>query len=100
MGKFDFIFCMNVLIYFSDERRSALIQRFYEYLEPGGYLFLGPRSSEIPLKYGELVQVLLAARASPTVSVRNVRVDHGDIRGEIVTSDPLSDGKEGRPEGR
>ncbi len=45
MGKFDFIFCMNVLIYFSDERRSALIQRFYEYLEPGGYLFLGHAES-------------------------------------------------------
>src|SRR5512146_256148 len=36
MGKFDCIFCMNVLIYFSEERRAALIQRFYEYLEPGG----------------------------------------------------------------
>ena len=45
MGRFDFIFCMNVLIYFSDERRSALIQRFYEYLEPGGYLFLGHAES-------------------------------------------------------
>src|SRR5437764_14576046 len=45
MGRFDVIFCMNVLIYFSDERRSALIQRFYEYLEPGGYLFLGHAES-------------------------------------------------------
>lgn len=45
MGRFDFIFCMNVLIYFSNERRSALIQRFYEYLEPGGYLFLGHAES-------------------------------------------------------
>jgi len=45
MGKFDCIFCMNVLIYFSQERRAALIQRFYEYLEPGGYLFLGHAES-------------------------------------------------------
>lgn len=45
MGKFDMIFCMNVLIYFSEERRAALIQRFYEYLEPGGYLFLGHAES-------------------------------------------------------
>ena len=45
MGRFDVIFCMNVLIYFSDERRNALIQRFYEYLEPGGYLFLGHAES-------------------------------------------------------
>lgn len=45
MGKFDCIFCMNVLIYFSEELQSQLIQRFYEYLEPGGYLFLGHAES-------------------------------------------------------
>jgi chemotaxis protein methyltransferase CheR len=45
MGRFDVIFCMNVLIYFSEERRAALIQRFFEYLEPGGYLFLGHAES-------------------------------------------------------
>ena len=45
MGRFDVIFCMNVLIYFTEERRAALIQRFFEYLEPGGYLFLGHAES-------------------------------------------------------
>src|SRR5437868_7656349 len=45
MGKFDCIFCMNVLIYFSEERRAGLIQRFFDYLEPGGYLFLGHAES-------------------------------------------------------
>ena len=45
MGKFDCIFCMNVLIYFSRERQAQLIQSFYEYLEPGGYLFLGHAES-------------------------------------------------------
>src|SRR5438552_10027157 len=45
MGKFDCIFCMHVLIYFSEERQAQLIQRFYEYLEPGGYLFLGHAES-------------------------------------------------------
>ena len=45
MGKFDCIFCMNVLIYFSEERQAQLIQRFFEYLEPGGYLFLGHAES-------------------------------------------------------
>jgi chemotaxis protein methyltransferase CheR len=47
MGKFDCIFCMNVLIYFSEERQAQLMQRFYEYLEPGGYLFLGHAESII-----------------------------------------------------
>ncbi len=53
MGRFDLIFCMNVLIYFSDERRSALIQRFHDYLEPGGYLFLGHAESvaKLPVNF-------------------------------------------------
>jgi chemotaxis protein methyltransferase CheR len=38
---------MNVLIYFSPERQAQLMQRFYEYLEPGGYLFLGHAESII-----------------------------------------------------
>src|SRR5882672_5500266 len=38
VGRMDMIFCMNVLIYFSEERRHALVQRFYDTLEPGGYL--------------------------------------------------------------
>jgi len=45
VGKFDFIFCMNVLIYFTDDRRAAMIQRFHDCLEPGGYLFLGHAES-------------------------------------------------------
>lgn len=45
MGKFDCIFCMNVLIYFSEERQAQLLRRFHEYLEPGGYLFLGHAES-------------------------------------------------------
>jgi chemotaxis protein methyltransferase CheR len=52
MGKFDCIFCMNVLIYFSEERRAQLIQRFYEYLEPGGYLFLGHAESVAKAQVG------------------------------------------------
>lgn len=45
LGRLDCIFCMNVMIYFSEARRNALIQHFYEYLEPGGYLFLGHSES-------------------------------------------------------
>lgn len=52
MGKFDCIFCMNVLIYFSEDRRAQLIQRFYEYLEPGGYLFLGHAESVAKAQVG------------------------------------------------
>jgi chemotaxis protein methyltransferase CheR len=45
VGRMDMIFCMNVLIYFTEERRRALVQRFYDALEPGGYLFLGHSES-------------------------------------------------------
>jgi chemotaxis protein methyltransferase CheR len=39
--KFHTIFCRNVMIYFDDKTRRRLVEKFYEYLEPGGYLFIG-----------------------------------------------------------
>ncbi len=40
-GKFDIIFCRNVMIYFTGETREALVDRFTSYLNRGGYLFVG-----------------------------------------------------------
>lgn len=45
VGKIDCIFCMNVLMYFSEERRLAILRRFYDALEPGGYFLLGHAES-------------------------------------------------------
>ena len=39
--KLDLILCRNVVIYFTDETKSALYRRFYQALRPGGYLFVG-----------------------------------------------------------
>ena len=39
--KFHVIFCRNVMIYFNKPTRDALIERYYDILEPGGYLFIG-----------------------------------------------------------
>jgi chemotaxis protein methyltransferase CheR len=57
MGRFDAIFCMNVLIYFSAARRARVISRFHDCLEPGGYLFLGhaETTSSAPVKFATIV---------------------------------------------
>jgi len=57
VGRMDLIFCMNVLIYFSEERKRELVQRFYDALEPGGYLFLGHSESisKMPVKFQAIV---------------------------------------------
>jgi chemotaxis methyl-accepting protein methylase len=41
LGRFDCIFCLDVLPHFSMPRRSALVERLHLYLEPGGCLFVG-----------------------------------------------------------
>jgi chemotaxis protein methyltransferase CheR len=45
MRNFDFIFCRNVLIYFDDASRKAVVDDFYRALNTGGYLFLGHSES-------------------------------------------------------
>ncbi len=45
LGKFDVIFCRNVLIYFSNEMKQDILQRFAAALQPRGYLVLGSSES-------------------------------------------------------
>jgi chemotaxis protein methyltransferase CheR len=40
-GAFDFIYCRNVLIYFSAEGRKQVVDRLIDRLAPGGFLLLG-----------------------------------------------------------
>ncbi len=40
-GHYDFIFCRNMLMYFTPESASALVGRMAQALAPGGFLFLG-----------------------------------------------------------
>lgn len=39
--KFDVIFCRNVMIYFDQPTKDALVQRMFDASNPGGYLLIG-----------------------------------------------------------
>lgn len=41
LGKFDIVFCRNVLIYFSGDLKRDILRRIHATLKPGGLLFLG-----------------------------------------------------------
>ena len=53
--KFDVIFCRNVMIYFDQNTKDGLIQRFYDATALGGYLLIGHSETinkeKTPYKY-------------------------------------------------
>lgn len=56
LGRFDIIFCRNVLIYFSVDLKTDILGRMAEALNPGGYLFLG--ASELVSQYSSAFERL------------------------------------------
>jgi cell division protease FtsH len=60
----------------------------------GAYWLMGRESGVTVLKYHEFIQSLKAAGDDPNVTFRKVEVDRNDIRGEIVTTDQVSDGEQ------
>jgi chemotaxis protein methyltransferase CheR len=42
LGKFDVIFCKNVIIYFDENSRNKVAEHFWYILKKSGYLVLGP----------------------------------------------------------
>ena len=44
-SRFHAIFCRNVMIYFDPKTKNDLVDRFYDWTEPGGYLFIGHTES-------------------------------------------------------
>ena len=55
IGKFDVVFCRNVLIYFSSDLQQQIITNIHRVLKPGGYLFLG--GSETPKGLNDLFEI-------------------------------------------
>lgn len=45
LGKFDIIFCRNVLIYFAPDMKAKVLNQMAASLNPGGYLLLGASES-------------------------------------------------------
>jgi len=62
LGRFDVIFCRNVLIYFSSDSKIDILKRMAAVLNPGGYLFLG--ASEAITQYSDAFNMV---RCNPGV---------------------------------
>jgi chemotaxis protein methyltransferase CheR len=45
MGKFDVVFCRNVLIYFDGPTKSVVLDRIADTVNPGGFLMMGAAES-------------------------------------------------------
>ncbi|MEH2482753.1 chemotaxis protein methyltransferase CheR [Nitrobacteraceae bacterium AZCC 2146] len=49
MGKFDLIFCRNVLIYFDQDMKTSIFGRLAKTMEPDGFLALGAAETVVGL---------------------------------------------------
>ena len=60
LGKFDVIFCRNVLIYFSGPMKTDILKRMSTALKPNGFLFLG--GSESVTSYTDRFEQILTPK--------------------------------------
>jgi chemotaxis protein methyltransferase CheR len=85
VGKLDCIFCMNVLMYFSAERRLAILRRFYDALEPGGYFLLGHSEtlSNVPMKFESIMLGDCLIYRKPTTASVDLRRTAALVEGSL-----------------
>lgn len=83
VGKFDCIFCMNVLMYFSGDRRMAILRRYFDALEPGGYFLLGHSETlaNVPMKFESMVlgDCVLYRKPAPVEASRAPALVEGSL---------------------
>lgn len=67
VGRFDLLFCRNVLIYFDPTSRARAVERLLNHLHPQGMLFLGHSESLLGLgtRVRALMPTVYAQRAPP-----------------------------------
>ena len=56
LGKFDLVFCRNVLIYFDDPIKAAITEKMAKLLPPHGILILGSTETLVDPK-GQFAQM-------------------------------------------
>ncbi len=56
LGKFDVIYCRNVLIYFSNDMKREILGKLANAMRPGGYLIMGV--SESPINYSDAFEII------------------------------------------
>src|SRR5246500_3804292 len=85
VGKLDCIFCMNVLMYFSAERRLSILRRFYDALEPGGYFLLGHSEtlSNVPMKFESIMLGDCLIYRKPTTASVDLRRTPALVEGSL-----------------
>jgi chemotaxis protein methyltransferase CheR len=63
LGKFDIVFCRNVLIYFDVETKIKILNQLHSVLNPGGFLLLGGAETVLNLQ-GKFERVAIGTTAA------------------------------------
>lgn len=56
LGKFDLIYCRNVLIYFSNDMKREILAKMAKTMRPGAFLVMGV--SESPVNYSDAFEIV------------------------------------------
>jgi len=79
LGRFDIVFCRNVLIYFDAETKSDILDRIAKQLEPDGFLILGAAETVVGLNDS----------FKPVRGVRGLYI-HADAEPPEVAAEPVA----------